>query len=243
MPTEKQIAANRRNAQLSTGPRSEAGKSRSRMNALKSGLHAESLVIRGEDPAALDQLSADYHAQFHPCTPLERDLVDTVVHNQWLIRRLRLIEAQLWAYQFDSDDDDFNEKSTLQQRYRRHPLFHPFACLTARLTQLQSRVNSLERSSHRALAALQKSSRADDPLSSSANPDAGSADDPLSPSPNPQPPKTPDPPFAPAASPAPVIGFVSRTPAPLILVPNPRPLAPGPRLANPPSSPIPTLLP
>ena len=53
MATEKQIEANRRNSQLSTGPRTDAGKSISRMNALKSGLHAVSHVIRSEDPKAL----------------------------------------------------------------------------------------------------------------------------------------------------------------------------------------------
>jgi len=38
MATEKQIAANRRNAKKSTGPRTQEGKARSRMNALRHGL-------------------------------------------------------------------------------------------------------------------------------------------------------------------------------------------------------------
>lgn len=38
MATEKQIAANRRNATRSTGPRTPEGKERSRMNALRHGL-------------------------------------------------------------------------------------------------------------------------------------------------------------------------------------------------------------
>jgi hypothetical protein len=38
MASEKQIAANRRNAAQSTGPRTSAGKSRSRMNARRHGL-------------------------------------------------------------------------------------------------------------------------------------------------------------------------------------------------------------
>ena len=38
MPSERQIAANRRNARKSTGPRSGAGKNRSRRNAYRHGL-------------------------------------------------------------------------------------------------------------------------------------------------------------------------------------------------------------
>ena len=48
MTSEKGRAANQRNAQNSTGPSSVEGKAASRMNALKSGLYAKSLVIRGE---------------------------------------------------------------------------------------------------------------------------------------------------------------------------------------------------
>ena len=57
MSTQKQIDANRRNAQKSTGPRSAAGKSASASNSLKTGLYSRSQVIVGEDPAKLQALS------------------------------------------------------------------------------------------------------------------------------------------------------------------------------------------
>ena len=47
----QKMAANRRNAQKSTGPRSAAGKSRARFNALKHGVTAQIPVLPGEDPA------------------------------------------------------------------------------------------------------------------------------------------------------------------------------------------------
>jgi hypothetical protein len=154
MASEKQILANRLNSQQSTGPRTEAGKSTSRMNALKSGLHAESHIIRSEDPEVLAQLTAEYYDEFHPATPRQRDLVDTIVHNQWLIRRLRLTEADLHAHHFQQRDDDFEEKWRYKVVRKQHPLADAFESLEKRLLRLQSRLNSLERSNRAALKDL-----------------------------------------------------------------------------------------
>ena len=49
------IEANRRNCLKSTGPRTSAGKDRSRLNAVKHGARAETLVLPGEDPQALEE--------------------------------------------------------------------------------------------------------------------------------------------------------------------------------------------
>jgi hypothetical protein len=96
MASQKQLEANRLNASKSTGPRSLQGKARSSMNALKSGIDAESQIIRGEKVAALEALTADYYHRFHPTTPEQRMLVDTLVDAEWLLRRFRKVEAQLW---------------------------------------------------------------------------------------------------------------------------------------------------
>src|SRR5690348_5251733 len=63
MATVAQIAANRLNAQKSTGPRSVDGKLASSMNALKHGIDAASVLIPGEDPALYERIAADYRSQ------------------------------------------------------------------------------------------------------------------------------------------------------------------------------------
>ena len=52
------LEANRRNAQKSTGPRTQAGKDRSKMNAVTHGCRAETLVLPEEDPQELEDRRA-----------------------------------------------------------------------------------------------------------------------------------------------------------------------------------------
>jgi hypothetical protein len=52
MSSEKKIEANRRNGRKSAGPKSDEGKKRSRLNALKHGMRANLLVLPGEDAEA-----------------------------------------------------------------------------------------------------------------------------------------------------------------------------------------------
>ena len=42
------------------------------MNALKSGIYAKSLVIRGEDPSELGSLTAEYFNYYQPDAPETR---------------------------------------------------------------------------------------------------------------------------------------------------------------------------
>src|SRR4029079_7131658 len=69
MSTLRQIEANRRNAQKSTGPTSVTGKAASSMNALKSGIHAKSLVLPSEKLADLEQLIDAYYQRHLPDSP------------------------------------------------------------------------------------------------------------------------------------------------------------------------------
>ena len=75
MSSFRQIEANRRNARLSTGPITEEGKKRSRRNALRHGLTAETVIHAledAEDYAAFEMaMTADYDAT----SAVERELV------------------------------------------------------------------------------------------------------------------------------------------------------------------------
>jgi hypothetical protein len=96
MPTAKQIAASRANAQKSTGPRTQSGKAKSRYNALKHGIDATQQIIFSESAEDLAELAAEYHELHSPANADERFLVDTLVNNEWRLRRLRCVEADLW---------------------------------------------------------------------------------------------------------------------------------------------------
>ena len=95
MASAKQLAANRLNAKRSTGPKGEAGKSRSSKNALKHGLTAREIVIRDEDPDQFDALRAGLDADFKPSTTIERELIDRLAGLLWRLRRAVVLEADL----------------------------------------------------------------------------------------------------------------------------------------------------
>ena len=77
--SEAKLEANRRNSLKSCGPRTEAGKSRSKLNAVKHGLRAATLVLLDEDPEALESRRADWAASLMPRGAAERRIVEDAV--------------------------------------------------------------------------------------------------------------------------------------------------------------------
>lgn len=75
MTSLKQIEANRRNARASTGPKSSEGKARSRRNALRHGLTAETVIDVLEDPDDYKAFETSVTADFDAQTAVERELV------------------------------------------------------------------------------------------------------------------------------------------------------------------------
>jgi hypothetical protein len=91
--SEAKLEANRRNAQKSTGPRTEEGKGRSSLNAVTHGLRAETLVLRDEDPQVLDDRREAWRACLLPGDDVEERLVDDVVVYTWQQDRARRAQA------------------------------------------------------------------------------------------------------------------------------------------------------
>jgi hypothetical protein len=101
MTTFKQIEANRRNALKSTGPTSAEGKQRSRANAVRHGLTAETVIGALEDAedykAFETAIIADYDAQ----SAVERELVLRLASLLWRLRRATTMETGLFEIQAD----------------------------------------------------------------------------------------------------------------------------------------------
>ena len=95
MATARQIDANRSNAKMSTGPRTAAGKARSRMNSWKHGLTAETLLIVGECADDFDALRAALLEEFDPPTVFEFELVERLAGILWRLRRVPFFEAAI----------------------------------------------------------------------------------------------------------------------------------------------------
>jgi len=99
MTSLRQIEANRRNARLSTGPVTEEGKGRSRLNAARHGLTAETVIDAledAEDYAAFElAITSDYDAQ----SAVERELVLRLASLLWRLRRATAIESGLFKIQ------------------------------------------------------------------------------------------------------------------------------------------------
>ncbi len=93
----KQIEANRRNALESTGPITPEGKERSRCNAVRHGLTAETVIGSLEDAddykAFEEAVIADYNAE----TAVQRELVLRLASVLWRLRRSTAIETALFG--------------------------------------------------------------------------------------------------------------------------------------------------
>ena len=96
MSSLKQIEANRGNALKSTGPTTQEGKERSRCNAVRHGLTAETIIAGLEDAEDYQAFEAAVIADYDAQTAVERELVLRLASVLWRLRRAIGIESGIF---------------------------------------------------------------------------------------------------------------------------------------------------
>jgi hypothetical protein len=94
---ESRTRANRANAKLSTGPRTEPGKQRSSLNALRHGLTAQTAVLPTEDPETYQRHIQQFLDEYAPGTATETQLVHEIANTAWRLNRIPFLEAELFS--------------------------------------------------------------------------------------------------------------------------------------------------
>jgi hypothetical protein len=95
MTTELQVRANQQNAQVSTGPRTEAGKRKVSLNAIAHGLRARPAVMQDEDAQAFEQMRGALLATLKPVGDLELLFADRAAVALWRLHRVLALEGRL----------------------------------------------------------------------------------------------------------------------------------------------------
>jgi hypothetical protein len=114
---ERRVAANRANAQLSTGPRTEAGKAKSSLNAVKTGLTGRTVLLPSEDVKQYQAHVRDFQEELQPVGALETVVVQSLADTQWRLNRIPSLESGILALgRKRCDPDLFAEEKDPQVR-------------------------------------------------------------------------------------------------------------------------------
>ena len=92
-----QLAANRANAELSTGPITQEGRAKSSLNAVKTALTGRTVLLPTDDAAEYERHMQSYEGQFAPVGQLETDLVRSLAETAWRLLRIPSLENAIYA--------------------------------------------------------------------------------------------------------------------------------------------------
>jgi hypothetical protein len=118
--SEAQLAANRANAQLSTGPVTPEGRAKSSMNALKHGLTGKTVLLPNEDPAQYQQELNTCIEHFQPAGADEQRIVQSLFDCQWRLNRIQLLETSILYKGHLEAADKFADKLKDRPEIERH---------------------------------------------------------------------------------------------------------------------------
>ncbi|MBV8732299.1 MAG: hypothetical protein JO336_21020, partial [Acidobacteriia bacterium] len=102
-----QLAANQANAALSTGPRTERGKRRSSLKAVRNGLTGQFFVLPSEDRQCYENFIKPMIDSYYPVGPQEQNLAFTIANERWRLQRLYTLENTMFANAIFEQTGDF----------------------------------------------------------------------------------------------------------------------------------------
>ena len=97
MSSQLKIEANRRNAQLSTGPKTPEGKAKVATNSCTHGLCSRNAILPEEDPAEFQALLAGFLSEFQPASAREESHVRELASAEWRLRRIVRLETGIFV--------------------------------------------------------------------------------------------------------------------------------------------------
>ena len=161
MLSDKQLAANRANAQLSSGPKSEDGKRKSSLNARRHNLTGQVTAMTPEDRAAHDVLSAGIIKSMAPEGELELALAHRIATDFWRLNRASAIEDNIFALGLSRHADDNIDHPELQAAFAAARTFTAEGKSIALLTLYEQRLNRSLQKNLAVLRSLQAVRKAD----------------------------------------------------------------------------------
>jgi len=97
MTSAYQQEANLANAQKSTGPKTEKGKHRTRLNAYRHGLTGRICLLTADEHAAFDQHCTGIRESLQPVGAIELELAQSIAEDHWRLKRARALETGIFA--------------------------------------------------------------------------------------------------------------------------------------------------
>ncbi len=97
MPSPKQYAANRRNSEHCTGPKTDDGKKKTRMNAKRDGITGQAISLSEEEIPLFDAFKRNLRTSLNPETPFEEITADAIAWDTWRLNHLRSVEMNMYT--------------------------------------------------------------------------------------------------------------------------------------------------
>ena len=111
--SKRKLAANRANAQNSTGPRSAAGLEKVSQNRTVHGLCGRFKVLPSEDQAEYDDLLRRFLHAEQPADDVERELVAKMARHTWLSERSMRFQEACFLFQPQTPEQQANERQSV----------------------------------------------------------------------------------------------------------------------------------